>query len=151
MLRGRLRCVDRDGRVVYSTKFGYDTEIDWSYEGHKERPQRTDPAFTRRAVDASLTRLGTDVIDILQLHNPKMTHIEQDDLWATLENLKANGKVRAYGVSIGPKIGWRDEGLKALRTRRMDAFMLIHNLLEQDPGRDFIEAARPANTGLMTG
>jgi len=136
-------------RVVYSTKFGYDTEIDWSYEGHKERPQRTDPAFTRRAVDASLTRLGTDVIDILQLHNPKMTHIEQDDLWATLENLKANGKVRAYGVSIGPKIGWRDEGLKALRTRRMDAFMLIHNLLEQDPGRDFIEAARPANTGLM--
>ena len=67
-------------RVVYSTKFGYDTEIDWSYEGHKERPQRTDPAFTRRAVDASLTRLGTDVIDILELHNPKMTHIEQDDL-----------------------------------------------------------------------
>jgi len=96
-----------------------------------------------------LTRLGTDVIDILQLHNPKMTHIEQDDLWATLEDLKANGKVRAYGVSIGPKIGWRDEGLKALRTRRMDAFMLIHNLLEQDPGRDFIEAARPTNTGLM--
>jgi aryl-alcohol dehydrogenase-like predicted oxidoreductase len=135
--------------VVYSTKFGYDTEIDWSYEGHKERPQRTDPAFTRRAVDASLRRLDTDAIDVLQLHNPKMTHIEQDDLWATLEALKAEGKVRAFGVSIGPKIGWRDEGVKALRTRRMDAFMLIHNLLEQDPGRDFIAEARAHNTGLM--
>jgi aryl-alcohol dehydrogenase-like predicted oxidoreductase len=140
---------DVRNRVVYSTKFGYDTEIDWSYEGHRERPQRTDPAFTRRAVDASLQRLQTDVIDIIQLHNPKMTHIEQDDLWATLEELKAAGKVRAYGVSIGPKIGWRDEGLKALETRRMDAFMLIHNLLEQDPGRDFIDAARATNTGLM--
>ena len=136
-------------RVVYSTKFGYDTEIDWSYEGHRERPQRTDPAFTRRAVEASLQRLQTDVIDVLQLHNPKMTHIEQDDLWATLEGLKAEGKVRAFGVSIGPKIGWRDEGVKALETRRMDAFMLIHNLLEQDPGRDFIDVARAANTGLM--
>jgi aryl-alcohol dehydrogenase-like predicted oxidoreductase len=136
-------------RLVYSTKFGYDTEIDWSYEGHRERPQRTDPEFTRRAVDASLQRLQTDVIDILQLHNPKMSHIEQDDLWATLEDLKAAGKVRAYGVSIGPKIGWRDEGLKALETRRMGAFMLIHNLLEQDPGRDFIDAARTTNTGLM--
>jgi aryl-alcohol dehydrogenase-like predicted oxidoreductase len=135
--------------VVYSTKFGYDTEIDWSYEGHRERPQRTDPEFTRRAIDASLRRLNTDVIDILQLHNPKMTHIEQDDLWATLEDLKVSGKVRAYGVSIGPRIGWRDEGLKALHTRRMDGFMLIHNLLEQDPGRDFIDAARPTNTGLM--
>ena len=136
-------------RVVYSTKFGYDTEIDWSYEGHRERPQRTDPEFTRRAVEASLQRLETDVIDIIQLHNPKMTHIEQDDLWATLEALKAEGKVRAFGVSIGPKIGWRDEGLKALGTRRMDAFMLIHNLLEQEPGRDFIDAARATNTGLM--
>ena len=135
--------------VVYSTKFGYDTEIDWSYEGHRERPQRTDPAFIRRAVDASMRRLETDVIDILQLHNPKMSHIEQDDLWSTLEDLKAQGKVRAFGVSIGPKIGWRDEGLKALETRRMDAFMLIHNLLEQDPGRDFIDAARATNTGLM--
>ncbi len=125
--------------VIYSTKFGYDTEIDWSYEGHKERPQRTDPEFTRRAVDASLRRLQTGVIDILQLHNPKMTHIEQDDLWATLEDLKQQGKVRAYGVSIGPRIGWRDEGVKALGSREMDAFMLIHNLLEQDPGRDFIE------------
>jgi aryl-alcohol dehydrogenase-like predicted oxidoreductase len=135
--------------VVYSTKFGYDTEIDWSYEGHKERPQRTDPVFTRRAVDASLRRLDTDVIDVLQLHNPKMTHIEQDDLWATLEALKDDGKVRAYGVSIGPKIGWREEGLKVLRTRRMDAFMLIHNLLEQEPGRDFIAEARARGTGLM--
>ncbi|MGZ4105275.1 MAG: aldo/keto reductase, partial [Actinomycetota bacterium] len=33
--------------------------------------------------------------------------------------------------------------------RRMDAFMLIHNLLEQDPGRDFIERARAHNTGMM--
>jgi aryl-alcohol dehydrogenase-like predicted oxidoreductase len=136
-------------RVVYSTKFGYDTEIDWSYEGHKERPQRTDPAFMRRAVEASLRRLGTDVIDVLQLHNLKMPHIEQDSLWETLEALKAEGKVRAFGVSIGPKIGWRDEGVKALEARRMDAFMLIHNLLEQDPGREFIEAARARNTGLM--
>ncbi|HEV2686146.1 MAG TPA: aldo/keto reductase [Actinomycetota bacterium] len=136
-------------RVIYSTKFGYDTEIDWSYEGHRERPQRTDPGFTRRAVNASLERLQTDRIDVLQLHNPKMTHIEQDDLWSTLEDLKAEGKVRAFGVSIGPKIGWRDEGMKALETRRMDAFMLIHNLLEQDPGRDFIDAARATNTGLM--
>ncbi|MGZ4143209.1 MAG: aldo/keto reductase [Actinomycetota bacterium] len=136
-------------QVVYSTKFGYDTEIDWSYEGHKERPQRTEPDFVRRAVDASLRRLDTDVIDVLQLHNPKMSHIEQDDLWAVLAELKASGKVRSYGVSIGPRIGWRDEGVKALETRRMDAFMLIHNLLEQDPGRDFIERARAHNTGMM--
>jgi aryl-alcohol dehydrogenase-like predicted oxidoreductase len=36
-----------------------------------------------------------------------------------------------------------------LKTRRMDALMLIHNLLEQDPGREFIEEARAKNIGLM--
>lgn len=136
-------------RVVYSTKFGYDTALDWSYEGHRERPQRTDPAFTRRAVEASLRRLGTDVIDVLQLHNPKMTHVEQDDLWALLGDLAAEGTVRAYGVSIGPRIGWRDEGLAVLRTRPMQAFMMIHNLLEQDPGRDLVAAARGTGAGIM--
>ena len=136
--------------VVYSTKFGYDTEVDWSYEGHRARPHRTDVGFTRRAVEDSLRRLDTDVIDILQLHNPTMSHIEQDDLWALLADLKAEGKLRAYGASIGPKIGWRDEGLAALTKRpEAQAFMMIHNLLEQDPGRDFLAAARGGNAGVM--
>jgi len=83
------------------------------------------------------------------VHNPKMTHVEQDDLWELLDALKAEGKIRTFGVSIGPKIGWRDEGLAALRRPGMHAFMMIHNLLEQDPGRDFIEAARDGGAGIM--
>ena len=136
-------------QVVYSTKFGYDIESEWTTEGHQERPHRTDPAFTRRAVDASLRRLQTDVIDVLQLHNPRMTHIQQDDLWAVLDEMKAEGKMRATGVSMGPAIGWRDEGLAALRTRRIDAYMMIHNLLEQEPGREFLDAARNTGAGVM--
>jgi len=137
-------------RVTYSTKVGYDVEAEWSYEGHRERPHRTDPSYVRATVERSLRALDTDVIDVLQLHNPRMHHIEQDDLWGTLADLKGEGKVRAYGVSIGPKIGWRDEGSAAL-ARRSDAgaFMMIHNLLEQDPGRDFLSAARGTGTGIM--
>lgn len=135
-------------RVVYSTKFGYDTDVEWDYEGHRERPMNTEPDYVRRSVERSLLRLNTDVIDVLQLHNPKMSQIQQDDLWALLADLRAEGKVRASGVSIGPKIGWRDEGLAALE-RPMQAFMMIHNLLEQDPGRDFIERARGTGVGLM--
>jgi len=135
--------------VVYSTKFGYDMELEWKPEGHQERPHRTDPASTRRAVEASLARLGTDRIDVLQIHNPRMSHMQQDDLWALLDELKAEGKLRAYGVSLGPAIGWRDEGLYALAHRPMDAFMMIHNMLEQDPGREFTAAARETGAGIM--
>lgn len=136
--------------VVYSTKLGYDTEIEWKPEGHQERPHRTDVEFTRRAVEASLRRLETDVIDVLQMHNPRMTHLQQDDLWDLLDDLKGEGKVRAYGVALGPAIGWRDEGLWALANRDgMQSFQMIHNLLEQDPGRDFLGVARGSGAGVM--
>lgn len=136
-------------QVVYSTKFGYDMEMEWKPEGHQERPHRLDPEPTRRAVEASLRRLDTEVIDVLELHNPRMEHLQRDDVWELLEDLRREGKVRAYGISLGPAIGWRQEGLWALEHRRMGAIMMIHNLLEQDPGRAFIAAARSKQVGVM--
>jgi aryl-alcohol dehydrogenase-like predicted oxidoreductase len=50
---------------------------------------------------------------------------------------------------MGPAIGWRDEGLYALRNCTVHGFMMIHNLLEQDPGREFVEEARATGAGLM--
>jgi aryl-alcohol dehydrogenase-like predicted oxidoreductase len=136
-------------KVVYSTKVGYDTELEWKPEGHQERPHRLDPGFTRRAVETSLRLLNSDVIDVLQLHNPRMEHLRRDDIWDLLADLKREGKVRAYGIALGPAIGWRDEGLWALQHREMQAMQMIHNLLEQNPGRDFLEAARGKGIGLM--
>jgi aryl-alcohol dehydrogenase-like predicted oxidoreductase len=149
-------------RVVYSTKFGYDTEMEWKPQGHQERPHRVEPDVVRRGVDASLRRLGTDVIDVLQLHNPRMEHLQRDDVWELLEDLRREGKLRAYGVALGPAIGWRGEGLWAIENREMQALQMIHNLLEQDPGRDFLAAARarggigimarvPHSSGLLEG
>jgi aryl-alcohol dehydrogenase-like predicted oxidoreductase len=136
-------------QVVYSTKFGYDTEIEWKPEGHQERPHRVEASFSRRAVEASLKRLQTDVIDVLQLHNPRMEHIRDDETWALMDALRREGKVRTFGVALGPAIGWRNEGLDALANRDFGAIQIIHNMLEQDPGRELIEAARARNVGVM--
>jgi len=135
--------------VVYSTKFGYDTEIEWNPEGHQERPHNLDPAILRRSVETSLRRLETDRIDLIQLHNPRLEHLQRDDVWALMEDLKREGKIRAYGIALGPAIGWRDEGVWALENRHLDALFIIHNLLEQDPGREFIDSARKRDVGVM--
>jgi aryl-alcohol dehydrogenase-like predicted oxidoreductase len=136
-------------QVVYSTKFGYDTEMEWKPEGHQERPHNLDPAVIRRSVESSLRRLETDRIDLIQLHNPRLEHLQRDDVWELMEELKRFGKVRAYGIALGPAIGWRDEGVWALENRHLDALFIIHNLLEQDPGREFIGAARARDVGVM--
>ena len=140
---------DRRDAVVHSTKVGYDTEIEWKPQGHEERPHNLDPAVVRRSVEASLRALDTDRIDLLQLHNPRMPHLQSDDVWSLLEDLKTEGKIRAYGAALGPAIGWRDEGVWALENRHLDALFIIHNLLEQDPGREFIDEARKRDVGVM--
>jgi aryl-alcohol dehydrogenase-like predicted oxidoreductase len=137
-------------RVVIATKFGYDY---YTYgdkrEGQREIPHDFSPPFVRRALEDSLRRLQTDYIDIYQLHNPRLTHLQQDDLFTLLEDLVAQGKIRTYGVALGPKIGWRDEGIFALRRRRVPVLHMIYNMLEQQPGRDLAGVARETGAGLL--
>jgi aryl-alcohol dehydrogenase-like predicted oxidoreductase len=135
--------------ITIATKFGYDIYSPWERKGHVERPHDWSPEYVRYALEQSLARLGTDRIDVYQLHNPRMDAIRSDEVFAVLDEAVKAGKIRSYGVALGPAIGWRDEGLEAFRTRNLASAQIIHNLLEQDPGRDLIEAARETAIGLM--
>jgi aryl-alcohol dehydrogenase-like predicted oxidoreductase len=81
--------------VVIATKggFTYDREQraltgqDWS------------PAYIRRALEASLTRLGTDYVDLYQLHTGFIPDDAVEPVFGEMERLKAEGKLRTYGWS----------------------------------------------------
>ena len=140
---------DRRDQVVYATKLGYDWYNHVRPRGQRELPHDFSPAFIRTALERSLGRLETDYIDVLQLHNPRMDTIASDEVFALLEDLRDEGKVRCTGVALGPAIGWREEGLQAMSRRNVVMMQIIHNLLEQEPGRDFVELARETATGLL--
>src|SRR5918995_2690162 len=135
--------------IVISTKIGYDFYNHTARRGQQERPQDWSEDFLRFALEQSLKRLDTDYIDLLQLHNTKMDAAENDELFALMESFKDEGKIRSYGAALGPKIGWRDEGIKMMRERDLAGLQMIYNILEQDPGRDLIEAARETGTSLI--
>lgn len=139
---------ERD-RVVISTKIGYDFYNHTARRGQQERPQDWSESFVRFALEQSLRRLGTDYIDFLQLHNTKMDAVENDGLFALLDEFRTEGKIRAYGVALGPKIGWLEEGVRAMRERDLAGLQMIYNLLEQDPGRELIRTARETGTSLV--
>jgi aryl-alcohol dehydrogenase-like predicted oxidoreductase len=140
--------VERD-RVQISTKFGYVLDSERQQHSEGERPSDWSPQHARAALEASLRRLGTDHVDLYQLHNPRMDAIERDDLFAELESLRDEGKLRAYGVALGPAIGWRDEGLRAFETRDIAALQTVYNLLEQEPGSEFLAAAEQHGGAVM--
>ena len=132
----------RRERVVYSTKFGYDF---YAYAGERkgqnELPHDFSPSFVRYALEQSLRRLRTDVIDIYSIHNAHLSEIESDELWALLEDFKDEGKIRSYGVALGPAIGWLVEGCEAAKQRNAANIQMIWNMLEQFPGNEMLRAA----------
>jgi aryl-alcohol dehydrogenase-like predicted oxidoreductase len=139
-------------KVVIATKFGYDIYANpGERRGQMELPQNVSPSFIRKALDESLRRLQTDYIDIYQLHNAKMEHIDDDGMWSTLEELKSAGKIRMYGIALGPAIGFLYEGLDAVKKRNVASLQIIWNMLEQFPGDAQIKAAyeASADTGYM--
>jgi aryl-alcohol dehydrogenase-like predicted oxidoreductase len=143
---------DRRERVVYATKFGYDFSTSGQERrGQSELPQDFSPAFVRRALEDSLRRLRTEYVDIYQMHNARMAQIEDNALWELLESFKREGKIRMYGIALGPAIGWLYEGVDAVRERNVASLQIIWNMLEQYPGNEQIRAAYDsgANTGYM--
>jgi len=137
------------GRIQLSSKFGYVLAEGRQEHSEGERPQRWDGPFVRRALEASLRRLGTDHLDLYQLHNPRRDAIDSDECFATLDQLRTEGKIAQYGVALGPAIGWREEGLRALSNRRIASAQTVYNLLEQDPGREFMAAAAEHGVGVI--
>jgi aryl-alcohol dehydrogenase-like predicted oxidoreductase len=146
--------------LVLSTKFGYDLPEDPGQQGgHRERKQNFSPEFVRKDLENSLQRMGTDYIDLYQAHNLKLPQY-QDELFETLENLKDEGKIGAWGVALGPAIGWREEGHQAFLDHDAATVQTVMNMYEQDPGREFCELASkrgrggviarvPTNSGIL--
>lgn len=87
------------------------------------------PAYARRALEASLRRLGTDRVDLWLLHLHDLALAPAEDLVALCETLVDEGSVRAYGWST-------DDPARAAvfaRGPRCTAVQHYLNVLEDDP------------------
>ena len=143
-----VKAVGRD-RIEIGGKFGYDFYTDPGTPGsHRERRQDFSPQFMRKALEKSMVRMGTECIDLYMAHNIKLPQF-RDDLFAELEKVKDAGKIKAWGVSLGPAIGWREEGFEAMINKRAKAVQTVFNLFEQHPGREFCEVADAMGAGVL--
>jgi len=107
----------RRSKVVIATKAGYaawDTPPDFSAQ-----------AITASA-EASLRRLDSDYIDLLQLHNAPTAVLRSDDLQAAIGRLLASGKIRAWGASTKSPA----EGGEALRLADVAVVQSNFNMMD---------------------
>jgi aryl-alcohol dehydrogenase-like predicted oxidoreductase len=108
-------------------------------------------------VERSLTNLGTEAIDLLQLHCPPTDVYYQPEVFGVLDDLVRAGKVRFYGVSVERV----EEALKAIEFPGVQSVQIIFNCFRQRPAELFLpEAARrrvgvlarlPLSSGMLAG
>jgi aryl-alcohol dehydrogenase-like predicted oxidoreductase len=142
---------DKRDQIVIGTKFGYDIYTYPESPGQRERPHDWSPAYMRKALEQSLKRLGTDYIDLYQLHNPRIDAIaEHDDLWAELEKAQDEGLIRTVGCALGPAFDLRqaDEGVAAI-SKRGATPQVIYNLFEQGIGAGIFPTARQHSASVL--
>ncbi|MCU0853745.1 MAG: aldo/keto reductase [Rhodobacteraceae bacterium] len=108
-------------------------------------------------VDRSLTNLGVDCIDLLQLHCPPTDVYYRPDFFGELDRLVEKGKLKFLGVSV-EKV---EEGLKAIEYPNVASVQIIFNMFRQRPADLFLARAKakgvaviarvPLASGLLSG
>ncbi|MFC9292713.1 aldo/keto reductase [Streptomyces sp. NPDC057011] len=137
----------RRDQVVLATKFGY-AGMDMKYG--PAAGARGGRAYIRRAVEESLRRLGTDHIDLYQLHSPDPATPIAETL-AALTELVTEGKVRYIGHSN--LTGWQlAEAAHTARETGAAPFVSAQNewsLLERSAERELVPAALHYGVGVL--
>ncbi len=122
----------RRRQVVIASKFGM--PLDAEHQGAR-------PEYVRRAVDDSLRRLGTDYIDLYQLHRPD-PEVPIADTLGALDQLVRAGKVREIGCS-NFSVEQLDASVEAARRDAYRPFVSVQNefsLLARDAARALLPA-----------
>jgi aryl-alcohol dehydrogenase-like predicted oxidoreductase len=129
----------RRDRVVIATKVGNRTTAggEWVKDFSKQ--------WITEAIDASLTRLRMDYVDLYQLHSGTDTAQYRDEAFEALNALKAAGKIRYYGISVGPCA----HGPWVIRNTPADTIQVVYNMLEREPEAELLPLAHAQGIGII--
>jgi aryl-alcohol dehydrogenase-like predicted oxidoreductase len=96
-------------------------------------------------IDRSLTNLGVERLDLVQLHCPPTPVYSDPAIFGALEDIRTRGKIAAWGVSV-ETIG---EAMTAIRQPGVVSVQIIYNLFRQRPAEVFFREARARNVAVI--
>jgi aryl-alcohol dehydrogenase-like predicted oxidoreductase len=99
----------------------------------------------RAFVERSLQNLGTEAIDLLQLHCPPPSIYGKPEVFDALDTLVREGKVRFYGVSVETV----NEAKVALRFSKVQSIQIVFNMFRLKPAEDLFALAAQAGVGIL--
>ncbi|AUD64364.1 aldo/keto reductase [Tenericutes bacterium MZ-XQ] len=99
----------------------------------------------RNFIDDSRTNLNVKTLDMVFLHCPPTDVYYMPDVFKLLDQLKLEGKIKHYGVSVERV----EEGLKAMDYEGVDAIEIIFNMFRLRPTEYFFNKAQEKKVGVI--
>jgi len=151
----------RSERLLGQLSQERDEEIYLATKAGRRLDQHITEGYTRENliafVERSLKNLGTERIDLFQLHCPPTEVYYRPEVFGILDDFVQEGKLRHYGVSV-EKV---EEALKAIEFPGVQSVQIIFNIFRQRPAELFFPEAKrrkvgvivrvPLASGLLTG
>ena len=105
------------------------------------------PEYIEEYVHSSLRNSGLESFDLMQFHVWEDEWVE-DERWAKkMDELRAQGLVRAVGISINRWEPWN--GVRAVRAGLVDAVQVIYNIFDQNPEDELFPACREMDVAVI--
>lgn len=104
-------------------------------------------AHIRECTERSLENLGLDAIDLQQLHVWQDEWVGQGDWLEEVDNLKREGKIRFFGISVNDH--QPDNAIRLIETGVVDTVQVIYNIFEQSPEDRLLPACREHDIGVI--
>ena len=123
--------------VRVATKLGRFSDPGW--------PGNFSRAAVRGHTEASLQRLGVEALDLTQLHCVPPEELKRGELFGWLGELKAEGKIRAYGASVEAM----DEALWCVEQEGCASLQIIFNIFRQKPIAALFARAQARRVALL--
>jgi len=135
------------GRVYVATKIPPAGKLWWVEPDFDDIEQFYPPAYLRERVELSLKRLGTEVIDLMQLHTWTIGFNKHDRWYETLERLRQEGKLLGFGISASEKRP--GDVAPSVEAGRLDSVQVIYNLFEQRTAASVLEPCGRNNVAAI--
>ena len=146
LLLGRLMAALPDKRLYAATKVPPKNR-EWPSRRGVPLAEVFPRDYLRRYVDISRGNLGVETISLLQLHVWEDDWLADGDLQRTVAELKKEGSIRAFGISLNRWQPWN--GVKAVESGLVDAVQVIYNIFDQAPEDELFPTCRANGVGVI--
>ncbi len=138
---------ERSEEVHVATKTPPDPILPWPPSPYCIVDERYSEKYLRKNVEARLKNLGTDCIDVLQLHTWTRAWNSDPQPLQALRKIRDEGKIRFIGISTPEQD--QNSVVELMQQGWLDVVQVIYNIFEQEPAAELLPVAQETGTAVI--